>query len=96
VFAHVDEFRRSVYPAKCRFHDGIGISNESHHGAIRACPRIDVQQRNAIDRLNRIRDLTNYISIAALGKIRHAFNQFPHIVMVRTEFTELDGLQAER
>ena len=60
--------------AKCRFHCGIEITDKRHHRPVRARPGIDIEQRNAIDRLNRIGNLPNDILVASLRKIRHAFD----------------------
>jgi hypothetical protein len=54
------------------------VSDESYYRPVRARARINVQQRNAIDRFNRIGDLPNNILISSLRKIRHTLDEFLH------------------
>ena len=65
-------------PAKRRLNYGIRITDKSHHRPVRTRAGIDIEQRNAIDRFNRISNLPNNILVSSVRKIRHTFDEFFH------------------
>ena len=74
VLGHVDQFRRFFDTPKRGLNCNIRITNKSHHCPVCARPSINIEQRHAIDRLNRIGNLPNHILVAAFRKIRHTFD----------------------
>ena len=78
MFAHIDELGCFFYSPKSGLYHSVRTADKCHHRAVRACARIDIEQRNTLYRFNRIRDLPNDIRIAPFREIRHALDQFLH------------------
>ena len=78
VLAHVDQLRGFLDSAKRRFNRRVRTSDQGHDRPVRRRARIDIEQRNALGRFNRVRDLPNYVFVASFRKIRHAFDQLLH------------------
>ena len=74
VLAHVDQFRRFLNSAKRRFNGGFRTADKSDNRTIRGRARIDIEQRNALSRLNGVGDLSNHILIAPFRKVRYTLD----------------------
>jgi hypothetical protein len=49
VFAHINQFRRFLNPAKRAFHRGFRAPNKSYNGAVGRYAGINIQQRHPVD-----------------------------------------------
>ena len=82
VFPHVNDFRCLLDGAERGLHRAFRTADKGHNRPVGGCSRIDIEQSNAIHRFNRAGDLSNDIQIAPFRKIRDAFDQFLHILLV--------------
>ena len=82
VFAHIDELCRFFNCAKRPFYRGVRAPNEGHDRPVRRRARIDIEQRNAVCRFNRVGNLPNNFLVAPFRKIWHTLDQLLHTIAV--------------
>lgn len=73
VTAHVNQFRRALYALEGGFGHRFRLAGKGYYCAVGGLAWINVQQRNTFDGLDGLRDTLDYLFIAALAEIGHAF-----------------------
>ena len=74
VAAHVDQLRRPLHAPEGRLDHRFGFTHEGDDRAVGRLARIDVEQLDALDRLDRRRNLADYSLVAPLAEVGDALH----------------------
>ena len=69
VLAHIDELASLLDCTESSLTDVLGRADKRHHGAVGGLTRIDIEELDALDRLDLAGNLVNHVHVAALGKV---------------------------
>ena len=74
MVAHVDDLCGFLCSTESGFADSRRLAHEGDDGAVGGFARVDVEQADAVHRLNSVCNLFDNAHVAALTEVRHALN----------------------
>ena len=60
------------------FDDGLGVADEGDDGAVGGVTRVDVEEPDAVDRLDLVGDLADQVGVASFREVGDAFDEAFH------------------